>query len=95
MHASDTGELSFEDVRVPAENLLGQEGKGFYHISWELQGERLVAAVGCVAGAERMFERTLEYAKERAGVRPPDRQVPGDPPQVRRDGDEDRGRASR
>jgi citronellyl-CoA dehydrogenase len=65
MHASDTGELSFENVRVPAENLLGQEGKGFYHISWELQGERLVAAAGCVASAERMFERTLEYAQER------------------------------
>ena len=65
MHASDTGELAFEDVRVPAENLLGQEGKGFYHISWELQGERLVAAIGCVSGAERVFERTLEYAKER------------------------------
>jgi alkylation response protein AidB-like acyl-CoA dehydrogenase len=65
MHASDTGELSFENVRVPAENLLGEEGKGFYHISWELQGERLVAAAGCYAGAERMFERTLSYAKER------------------------------
>jgi citronellyl-CoA dehydrogenase len=65
MHASDTGEIAFEDVRVPAENMLGQEGKGFYHISWELQGERLVAAAGCVAGAERMFERTLEYAMER------------------------------
>jgi alkylation response protein AidB-like acyl-CoA dehydrogenase len=65
MHASDTAELSFEDVRVPAENLLGQEGKGFYHISWELQGERLVGAVGSVAGAERAFEKTLEYAKER------------------------------
>jgi alkylation response protein AidB-like acyl-CoA dehydrogenase len=65
MHASDTGELSFENVRVPAENLLGEEGKGFYHIAWELQGERLVGAIGCVAGAERMFERTLEYAKER------------------------------
>jgi alkylation response protein AidB-like acyl-CoA dehydrogenase len=65
MHASDTGELTFEDVRVPAENLLGQEGKGFYHISWELQGERLVGAIGCVSGAERVFERTLEYAKER------------------------------
>jgi alkylation response protein AidB-like acyl-CoA dehydrogenase len=65
MHASDTAELSFEDVRVPAENLLGQEGKGFYHISWELQGERLVGAIGCVAGAERVFEKTLEYAKER------------------------------
>jgi alkylation response protein AidB-like acyl-CoA dehydrogenase len=65
MHASDTGELSFEDVRVPAENMLGQEGKGFYHISWELQGERLVAAAGCVASCDRMFERTLDYAKER------------------------------
>ncbi len=65
MHASDTAELAFEDVRVPAENLLGQEGKGFYHISWELQGERLVGAVGSVAGAERVFEKTLQYAKER------------------------------
>jgi alkylation response protein AidB-like acyl-CoA dehydrogenase len=65
MHASDTAELAFEDVRVPAENLLGEEGKGFYHISWELQGERLVGAIGCVSGAERVFERTLEYAKER------------------------------
>jgi alkylation response protein AidB-like acyl-CoA dehydrogenase len=65
MHASDTGELAFNEVRVPAENLLGTEGKGFYHISWELQGERLVSAVGCHASAERMIERTLEYAKER------------------------------
>jgi citronellyl-CoA dehydrogenase len=65
MHASDTGELAFDEVRVPAENLLGEEGKGFYHISWELQSERMVAAAGCVAGAERMFEKTLEYAKDR------------------------------
>ena len=65
MHASDTAELAFEDVRVPAENMLGEEGKGFYHISWELQGERLVGAIGCVSGAERVFERTLAYAKER------------------------------
>jgi alkylation response protein AidB-like acyl-CoA dehydrogenase len=65
MHASDTAELAFEDMRVPADAVLGEVGKGFYHISWELQGERLVAAAGCYAGAERMFERTLEYAKER------------------------------
>jgi alkylation response protein AidB-like acyl-CoA dehydrogenase len=65
MHSSDTGELAFEDVRVPAENVLGEAGKGFYHISWELQGERLVAAAGCVASCERMFEKTLDYAKER------------------------------
>ena len=65
MHSSDTGELAFEDVRVPAENVLGEIGKGFYHISWELQSERMVAAAGCVASCERMFERTLQYAKER------------------------------
>jgi alkylation response protein AidB-like acyl-CoA dehydrogenase len=65
MHASDTGELAFEDMRVPADAVLGEIGKGFYHIAWELQGERLVAAAGCYASCERMFERTLEYAKER------------------------------
>lgn len=65
MHSSDTAELSLEDVRVPAENLLGEQGKGFYHISWELQGERLVGSAGCVAGAERLFEKTLAYATER------------------------------
>jgi citronellyl-CoA dehydrogenase len=65
MHASDTAELTFEDMRVPADAVLGEVGKGFYHISWELQGERLVAAAGCYASCERMFERTLEYAKER------------------------------
>jgi alkylation response protein AidB-like acyl-CoA dehydrogenase len=65
MHASDTGEIAFEDLRVPADALLGEIGKGFYHISWELQGERLVAAAGCYAASERMFERTLTYAQER------------------------------
>ena len=65
MHASDTAELTFEDMRVPADAVLGEIGKGFYHISWELQGERLVAAAGCYASCERMFERTLDYAQER------------------------------
>jgi alkylation response protein AidB-like acyl-CoA dehydrogenase len=65
MHASDTGELAFEDMRVPADAVLGEIGKGFYHISWELQGERLVAAAGCYSASERMFEKTLEYATER------------------------------
>jgi alkylation response protein AidB-like acyl-CoA dehydrogenase len=65
MHSSDTAELTFEDVRVPAENLLGEEGKGFYHIMWELQGERLIGAAGAVAGAQRVFDLTLEYAKQR------------------------------
>ena len=65
MHASDTALLAFQDVRVPASALLGQEGKGFYHIKWELQGERMIGAAGSLAGAQRCFDRTLEYAKER------------------------------
>ena len=65
MHASDTALLAFQDVRVPDTAVLGQVGKGFYHIMWELQGERLIGAAGCVAGAQRCFERTLQYAKER------------------------------
>jgi alkylation response protein AidB-like acyl-CoA dehydrogenase len=65
MHSSDTAELTFEDVRVPVEHLIGEEGKGFYHIMWELQGERLIGAAGSVAGAQRVVDRTLEYAQER------------------------------
>jgi alkylation response protein AidB-like acyl-CoA dehydrogenase len=65
MHASDTALLAFQDVRVPAGALLGQEGKGFYHIMWELQGERLIGAAGCVAAAQKWFDRTLRYATER------------------------------
>jgi alkylation response protein AidB-like acyl-CoA dehydrogenase len=65
MHASDTALLSFQDVRVPASAMLGELGKGFYHISWELQGERLIGAAGAVAGAQHVFDRTLQYAKER------------------------------
>lgn len=65
MHASDTALLAFQDVRVPASAMLGQEGKGFYHIMWELQGERLIGAAGCVAGAQNCFDRTLQYAKDR------------------------------
>jgi alkylation response protein AidB-like acyl-CoA dehydrogenase len=65
MHASDTALLAFQDVRVPASAMLGAEGKGFYHIMWELQGERLIGAAGCVSGAQKCFERTLAYANER------------------------------
>jgi alkylation response protein AidB-like acyl-CoA dehydrogenase len=65
MHASDTALLAFQDVRVPQSAVLGQVGKGFYHIMWELQGERLIGAAGSVAGAQHVFDRTLAYAKER------------------------------
>jgi alkylation response protein AidB-like acyl-CoA dehydrogenase len=65
MHASDTALLAFQSVHVPETAVLGQIGKGFYHIMWELQGERLIGAAGCVAGAQNVFDRTLQYAKER------------------------------
>src|SRR5947209_14195644 len=65
MHASDTALLAFNDVRVPDDAVLGEVGKGFYHIMWELQGERLIGAAGCVAGAQRVFDRTRKYALER------------------------------
>src|SRR3978361_480925 len=70
MHASDTALLAFQDVRVPPTAVLGQVGKGFYHIMWELQGERLIGAAGMVAGAQKCFERTLQYAHERKAFGP-------------------------
>jgi alkylation response protein AidB-like acyl-CoA dehydrogenase len=65
MHASDTAALTFQDVRIPRSAVLGEVGKGFYHIMWELQGERLIGAAGSVAGAQHVFDRTLAYAKQR------------------------------
>ena len=65
MHASDTALLAFQDVRVPTDAVLGEVGKGFFEIMWELQGERLIGAAGCVAGAQGAFDRTLQYALER------------------------------
>jgi alkylation response protein AidB-like acyl-CoA dehydrogenase len=65
MHSSDTAELALDGVRVSDDALLGEEGKGFYQIMWELQGERVVGAAGSVAGAWLAFHKTLEYAKER------------------------------
>src|SRR5437588_12844349 len=65
MHSSDTAELLFEDCRVPLDNLIGEEGEGFKQLMWELQGERLIAACGAVAGAQKTFEYAMDYAKER------------------------------
>src|SRR5215212_3032154 len=65
MHASDTALLAFQDVRVPQSAVLGEVGKGFYHIMWELQGERLIGAAGATASAQRLFDQTREYALER------------------------------
>ena len=64
-HAQDTAELSFEDVRVPAENLLGQEGEGFIHLVSNLPQERLSIAASAVAAAEAALDWTLAYVRER------------------------------
>jgi acyl-CoA dehydrogenase len=64
-HASDTGELSFTDVEVPAENLLGEENGGFHLVMANFAWERLLMAIGAVGGMQKVFEITLEYAKER------------------------------
>ena len=63
--ASDTGELSFIDTRVPAEALLGEEGRGFFQTMANFVWERLIMALGSVAGAQLVFEISLMYAKER------------------------------
>ena len=64
-HSSDTGELSFTDVEVPEENLLGEENRGFYLIMANFGWERLLMALGAVGGMRRVFATTLTYAKQR------------------------------
>ena len=65
MRASDTAELSFQDLRVPADNLLGREGVGFYEVMRVFQRERLVAGLHCVSMCERALEDTMAYLRER------------------------------
>ncbi|TDK42552.1 acyl-CoA dehydrogenase family protein [Algoriphagus formosus] len=65
LHAQDTCELFFEDVKVPKENLLGKEGEGFKYLMTELAQERLVVALAAVALGEYMLDSTLSYVKER------------------------------
>ncbi len=65
LHAQDTAELSFADVRVPAANLLGAEGAGFGYLVDNLPQERLVIALGGLSRAEKLFAETLEYCKTR------------------------------
>lgn len=65
LHAQDTSELFFTDVRVPVENRLGEEGTGFPGLMANLPQERLSIAAAAVAATEGVLERTLEYVKER------------------------------
>jgi len=64
-HSSDTGELSFTDVEVPEENLLGSENGGFHLIMANFAWERLLMSLGAVGGMRRLIDATVSYALER------------------------------
>ena len=65
LDAQDTAELSFDNVRVPSANLLGQEGMGFVYLMQNLPQERLAIAIMAAAAMEAVLESTLDYTKER------------------------------
>jgi alkylation response protein AidB-like acyl-CoA dehydrogenase len=65
LHAQDTAELSFTDVVVPKDNLLGEEGEGFIYLMMNLPQERLIIAAQAVAAAEAIVEMCIDYAKTR------------------------------
>lgn len=65
MHGSDTAELFFDDIRVPAENLLGAEGQGFAQMMTQLPQERIGIAIGAQAMLEKAVEITTTYVQER------------------------------
>lgn len=65
LHCQDTAELIFEDCRVPKENLIGEEGKGFLYLMEKLQQERLVVAIAAQVAAEEMLNLTINYVKNR------------------------------
>jgi len=65
LKGQDTAELFFTDVKVPKENLLGQENQGFYYMMTNLPQERMSIAVSALAAIETVLDYTIEYCKER------------------------------
>jgi acyl-CoA dehydrogenase len=65
LHAQDTSELFFDDVRVPVANLLGEENKGFSYLIRNLPQERLVIAIRAATSMEVMLEKTVAYTRDR------------------------------
>jgi acyl-CoA dehydrogenase len=65
LHSADTSELFFDDVRIPVENLIGEEGQGFRYLMHELPWERLQLAIVAVAACEAALRWTVDYCKER------------------------------
>jgi alkylation response protein AidB-like acyl-CoA dehydrogenase len=71
MHSQDTAELFFEDVRVPAANLLGEVGQGFRYLTSNLAQERLSIAIAGIGAARGALQTTLAYVKERTAFGTP------------------------
>jgi len=65
LRGQDTSEIFLQDCRVPAANLLGEEGRGFYMLMDKLQQERICIAVASIASARRSLDDTVSYVKER------------------------------
>ncbi len=65
MHSSDTAEIHFEEVRVPARNLIGEEGKGFIYQMVQFQEERMYAALNAATACQRTIEATIDYTRQR------------------------------
>lgn len=71
MKSQDTCELFFDNVKVPKENLLGEEGLGFKIMMTELARERLTVALNAIGGAEGAIEKTIEYTSTRSAFKQP------------------------
>ncbi len=70
-HATDTAEVIFENVKVPASHLLGEEGKGFYYAMGVFDHSRPSVAAGAVGVAQRALDESIQYAKERVAMGKP------------------------
>ncbi len=71
LKTSDTCELFFEDVKVPKENLIGEEGKGFIYMMKELPRERMVVALQAIGAVRGAMEQTIQYTQERTAFKQP------------------------
>ena len=92
-HASDTAQIVFENCRVPAENLLGEEGQGLKIALSGLEGGRIGIGAQAIGMARAAFEAALAYAQGARRLRQADLRAPGGAVPPRRDGDADRGGA--
>ncbi len=63
--ASDTAEIFFEDMMLPEDAIMGEEGRGFYNIMWELQGERLIGSALAIGGSKLALDEVIKYTRER------------------------------